>query len=243
MPTRPHHVFVVDADPAARDALAAYLERHGLAVTPMAGADALLRRIHRLRPDLVVLDADAAAPGEPGGLQACQRLRADGDRVPIVLVGAQCGEVERVLGLELGADDVLAKPFSPRELLARVRAVLRRCDAAPALPLAWEGEVPVGRALFRPATRTLQQPGGTTLPLATVEYAMLAELVRHPGVPISRERLLAVSHPRGRTLLARTADVAVMRLRRLVEADPALPLSIQTVRGHGYMFVPPARPG
>ncbi|MFY9512131.1 MAG: response regulator [Rubrivivax sp.] len=238
MDARPHHLYVVEDDAALRDMLCAYFEKQGLAVTTMGSAEELLRRIHRLRPDLIVMDV--ALPGE-SGLDACQRLRADGDRVPIILLTQRTEEVDRVLGLEMGADDYLGKPFSARELLARVRAVLRRSAGVPGLPTpaaaAREQEVKIGAHTFLPATRSLVGDAGLRV-LSTVEYAMLAELVTNPHVPISRERLLAVSHPRVESLLARTVDVAVMRLRKLVEPDPAMPRYIQTVRGHGYMFVP-----
>ena len=238
MDPKPYHLFVVEDDPAMRDMLSSYLEKQGMAVTSMPSAEDLMRRIHRLRPDLVVLDV--SLPGE-SGLQACQRLRADGDRVPIILLTARTEEIDRVLGLEMGADDYLGKPFSARELLARIRAVLRRVSTTPGVPIAYDRDVPIGPFTFSPATRSLQTVDGVMRVLSTVEYAMLAELVTSPNVPISRERLLAVSHERGDALLARTVDVAVMRLRKIVEPDPATPRYIQTVRGHGYMFVPQAR--
>jgi two-component system, OmpR family, phosphate regulon response regulator OmpR len=235
---RPHHLFVVEDDNAMRDMLCSYLEKQGLAVTGMATAEELMRRIHRLRPDLVVMDI--SLPGE-SGLQACQRLRAEGDRVPIILLTARTEEIDRVLGLEMGADDYLGKPFSARELLARIRAVLRRASHLPGVPVAQGGPVSIGLHRFEPASRSLQGPGGEMRMLSTVEYTMLVELVANPNVPISRERLLAVSHERADNLLARTVDVAVMRLRKIVEPDPAAPRYIQTVRGHGYMFVPAFR--
>ncbi len=238
MDPKPHHLFVVEDDAATRDMIGAYLEKQGLAVTSMASAEDLMRRIHRLRPDLVVLDVNL--PGE-SGLEACRRLRAQGDRVPVILLSSRTEEIDRVLGLELGADDYLAKPFSARELLARIRAVLRRGPSTPGVPIDDEREVPIGRHRFVPATRSLLGEDGRTRVLSTVEYSMLAELVTCPNVPISRERLLAVSHTRTETLLARTVDVAVMRLRKIVEPDPATPRYIQTVRGHGYMFVPHLR--
>lgn len=237
MDAKPYHVYVVEDDAAMRDMLTAYLEKQGLAVTPIGSAEELLRRIHRLRPDLIVLDV--TLPGE-SGLDACQRLRAQGDRVPVILLTARTEEVDRVLGLEMGADDYLGKPFSARELLARIRAVLRRAASVPGLPtLAGSGEreIAIGIYTFVPSTRSLLGNGELKV-LSTVEYSMLAELAANPHVPVSRERLLAVSHPRAEALLARTVDVAVMRLRKLVEPDPAMPRYIQTVRGHGYMFVP-----
>lgn len=237
MDAKPYHLFVVEDDVAMRDMLASYLEKQGLAVTAMGSAEELMRRIHRLRPDLVVLDV--TLPGM-SGLQACQQLRAEGDRVPVVLLTARTEEIDRVLGLEMGADDYLGKPFSARELLARIRAVLRRVGHVPGVPaaaLAAHGEVQIGEHHFVPSTRSLHR-GTQVKVLSTVEFAMLAELVTNPNVPISRERLLAVSHTRSDALLIRTVDVAVMRLRKLLEPDPAEPRYLQTVRGHGYMFVP-----
>ena len=234
MESRPHHLFVVEDDPALRDMVAVYLEKQGLAVTTMASAEELLRRIDRLRPDLVVLDV-----GLPGmsGLEACARLRAAGDRVPIVLLTARSEEVDRIVGLEVGADDYLGKPFSARELLARVRAVLRRTDTPPGVPRGAAAPVRIGSHVFAPASRSLHC-GSEVRMLSTVEYALLAELVGNPRVAISRERLLAATHRRDDTVLLRTVDVAVMRLRKLLEPDPTEPRYIQTVRGLGYMFVP-----
>jgi two-component system, OmpR family, phosphate regulon response regulator OmpR len=232
--TQPYHLYVVEDDVALRDMLAAYLEKNGLIVTAMASADEMLRRIHRLRPDLVVLDV-----GLPGlsGLDACQRLRAEGDRLPVILLTARTEEIDRVLGLEMGADDYLGKPFSARELLARIRAVLRRAVAPQGAPLLGLPAVRIGDFTFEPAARSLHRAGETRL-LNTVEFALLAELVTHPGQPLSRERLLAASHPRGEAPLLRTVDTAVMRLRKLLEPDPAAPRYLQTVRGQGYVFVP-----
>jgi two-component system, OmpR family, phosphate regulon response regulator OmpR len=149
-------------------------------------------------------------------------------------------EVDRVLGLEMGADDYLGKPFSARELLARIHALLRRATLQPGVPQPGAvGTVTIGDTVFHPASRSLVQ-GAEVRVLSTVEYAMLYELVRSPGVPVSRERLLAASHSRSDAVLMRTVDTAVLRLRRLVEPDPAVPRYIQTVRGLGYMFVPRA---
>lgn len=234
-----YHVHLVDAEAAHRDGLARHLESHGLTVTVMGSADELLRRMHRHRPDLVVMDT--VLPGL-SGLQACRQLRAEGDRVPLILLSSRNEEVDRVLGLEMGADDLLGKPCSPRELLARVNAVLRRSIVPPGLPMLARAPVPIGVLQFDIASRCLLNDGRVHV-LSTVEYAVLAELVANPGVAVSRERLLAVSHSRAEGLLPRAVDVAVMRLRKRIEPDPAQPRHLQTIRGHGYMFVPAAPAG
>jgi two-component system phosphate regulon response regulator OmpR len=229
-----HHVHLVDADATARGTIARYLESHGLVVTAMDSAADLLRRMHRQRPDAVIMDA--ALPGL-SGLQACRQLRGEGDRVPLILLTERNEEVDRVLALEMGADDVLGKPCPLRELLARLQALLRRANVPPGLPMLAMAPVDIGDLCFDMASRSLLQ-GGRLQMLSTVEYAVLAELVANPGVAISRERLLAASHGRSDGLLPRAIDVAVMRLRKRVEPDPGQPRFLQTIRGHGYMFVP-----
>jgi two-component system phosphate regulon response regulator OmpR len=234
-----HHVHLVDADAAARGAIARYLESHGLAVTAMDSASDLLRRMHRQRPDAVVMDA--TLPGL-SGLQACRQLRGEGDRVPLILLTERNEEIDRVLALEMGADDVLGKPCPLRELMARLQALLRRANVPPGLPMLAMAPVEIGELRFDIASRSLVR-GSCVHVLSTVEYAVLAELVANPGVAISRERLLAASHGRSDGLLPRAIDVAVMRLRKRVEPDPGQPRFLQTIRGHGYMFVPAALPG
>ena len=237
--SRPYHVHLVDADTPSRDALRNYLEANGLKVTALSSAEELLRRMDRLRPDIVVLEM--MLPGM-GGLRACQLLRAAGDRVPLIFVMSRGEEVDRVLGIEVGADDLLAKPVSPRELLARIHAVLRRSVAPPGQPMFAAQPVAIGRQLFDPAARCLRHEGRQRM-LSTVEFSVLAELVGNPGVVMSRERLLAASHARnGQSLQLRAIDVVVMRLRKRVEPDPAEPRYLQTIRGYGYMFVPGSGP-
>jgi two-component system, OmpR family, phosphate regulon response regulator OmpR len=145
-----------------------------------------------------------------------------------------------VLGLEMGADDYLSKPFSARELLARVHAVLRRSNKPLGVPLHEDATIHIGDYKFIVAARSLEGQSGIRV-LNTVEYTLLCELTLNPNIPISRERLLTASHERGNDLLLRTIDTAIMRLRRIVEPDPANPRYIQTVRGQGYMFVSPGQ--
>lgn len=233
---RPYHLFLVEGDTTVRDTLCGYLEREKLIVTTMATAADMLRRVHRVRPDLIVLDA-----GSPimSGLGACRKLRAEGDRVPIILLLRQGEEIERVVGLEMGADDCLSRPYGHRELLARVRAVLRRTAVTPGAPIDSSASIQIGEYVFDVAARKLSRSNNVRV-LNTIEYSMLAELATNVGIPVSRARLVAVSHSREDAVSLRAVDAAMVRLRRLLEPDPAVPRYIQTVRGHGYVFLPGA---
>ncbi|WP_374593038.1 response regulator [Aquabacterium sp.] len=228
------HLYLVEDDVALRDMLGGYLQKQGCAVTTMAQAEDMFRGMHAERPDLIILDV-----GLPGmdGLDACRRLRADGDEVPLILLTARGEEIDRVVGLEMGADDYLSKPFSARELLARVKAILRRAQQTRRGNDRDELSVPIGACVFWPAARSLQR-GDETRVLNSVEFAMLAELVQHAGEPVSRERLREVSHAGEGNVMLRAVDAAIMRLRKSLEPDPARHRYIQTVRGRGYAFIP-----
>jgi two-component system phosphate regulon response regulator OmpR len=231
---RPPHLVVVEDDPALRDMVCSYLAQQHFDVTGLDSAEALLQRMQRTRPDLVILDV-----GLPrmSGLDACVKLRAEGDRVPIILLTARCEEIDRVLGLEMGADDYLSKPFSARELLARARAVMRRTAFTPIAAPDSDEAVRIGDFVFVMAERCLRR-GEEVRVLSTIECALLTELASHPGTTLSRERLLAASHAPGDDISLRAVDAAMVRLRRTIEPDPAMPRYLQTVRGHGYVFVP-----
>lgn len=228
------HLYVVEDDAAMRDMLGGYLQKQGLAVTTMAQAEEMFRGLNAQRPDLIIMDV-----GLPGmdGLDACRRLRAGGDDVPLILLTARGEEIDRVLGLEMGADDYLSKPFSARELLARVKAILRRAQQPQRGGASEDVGVQIGECIFWPAARSLQR-GNETRVLNSVEFAMLAELVQQANEPVSRERLLEVSHAGKGDVMLRAVDAAIMRLRKALEPDPARHRYIQTVRGHGYVFVP-----
>jgi two-component system, OmpR family, phosphate regulon response regulator OmpR len=233
------HVCIVEDDQALRDLLAHYLETHGIKTRAIASAEALFQNLAAgLRPDLIVMDI-----GLPGlsGLQACQQLRRNGDHVPIILLTARNDEVDRVVGLEMGADDYVGKPYSARELLARVRAALRRGQPVTGLLAAPQTSVKIGEHTFLPEHRRLHR-GQEVRVLNAIEFALLAELTAHPGVSIGRERLLSVSHVGEGTVLLRAVDAAIMRLRRMLEPDPASPRYLLTVRFQGYMFVSEADP-
>lgn len=230
---RSWNVLVVDEDPIARDHLCGYLAAQGLEVAAAHSAAHSLQRLHRHRPDLVVMDA---GPGDPSGLQVCQRLRAAGDRLPVILLGTHAEEIDRIVGLELGADDYLSRPCAPRELLARIHAVLRRTHPASAYAVRPAMPVPIGEWHFDLQGRSLVR-GEDRQNLGTVEYALLSELVMNPGVVVSREQLVAAAHGREDIVLPRAVDAAVMRLRKRLEPQPARPRHLQTVRGQGYMFI------
>lgn len=230
-------LHVVDDDAQLRQMLSSYLESHGMAVNAMGSAEELLARVEHEPPDLIILDVALAGMS---GLDACRRLRAAGNRVPIMMLTALSDEVDRIVGLEMGADDYQCKPFSARELVARIHSLLRRSQTLSLPPPAEPASVRIGEFTFVPATRSLRR-GDSVRVLHTVEHALLAALCARPGSPVSRERLHAACHPQRSAALLRTIDAGVMRLRRLLEPDPTEPRFIQTVRGQGYMFVPQAR--
>jgi two-component system phosphate regulon response regulator OmpR len=188
--------------------------------------------------DLIVLDL--MMPGEDG-LSICRRMRAANDRTPIIMLTAKGEDVDRIVGLEVGADDYLGKPFNPRELLARIHAVLRRRPVmeAPGAPSSENEVVQFGPYTLDLGARQLRK-NGEDIPLTTGEFAMLKALVRHPRQPLSREKLAQLARGREFEPFDRSLDVQISRLRKLIEPDPASPRFIQTVWGVGYVFVPDA---
>jgi two-component system, OmpR family, phosphate regulon response regulator OmpR len=233
---RPDKILVVDDDERIRDLLRRYLTQQGFVAIVADSGPALDRVLQREGVDLIVLDL--MMPGEDG-LSICRRLRGAHDRTPIIMLTAKGDEMDRIVGLELGADDYLAKPFNPRELLARIHAVLRRRPATevPGGPSADEGVVRFGAHELDMGQRTLRK-AGIEITLTTGEFAMLKALVRHPRVTLSRERLAQLARGREFEAFDRSLDVQVSRLRKLIEADPANPRHIQTVWGVGYVFIP-----
>ncbi len=229
-------ILVVDDDARIRDLLRRYLTQEGFEVILAEDGKALNRLMLRETADLIVLDL--MMPGEDG-LSICRRLRAANDRTPIIMLTAKGEDVDRIVGLEVGADDYLGKPFNPRELLARVHAVLRRRPAheAPGAPSNDNEVVQFGPYLFDLGARTLHR-GSDELSLTTGEFAMLKALVRHPRQPLSREKLAQLARGREFEPFDRSLDVQVSRLRKLIETDAAAPRYIQTVWGVGYVFVP-----
>jgi two-component system phosphate regulon response regulator OmpR len=229
-------IVVVDDDERIRDLLRRYLDQEGFDVTVAEDGKALARIMQREQVDMIVLDL--MMPGEDG-LSICRRLRGAGDKTPIIMLTAKREDVDRIVGLEVGADDYLGKPFNPRELLARIHAVLRRRppQEAPGAPSAEFEAVTFGPFNFDLAQRELRRDG-QPVPLTTGEFAMLKALVRHPRVPLSREKLAQLARGRDFEPFDRSLDVQVSRLRKLIETDAAAPRYIQTVWGVGYVFVP-----
>ncbi len=231
-------VLVVDDDAELRQLLSTYLSRHGYDVLLLPNTEQLDGYLDRYNPHLIILDL--MMPGEDG-LAACRRLRGKGDQTPIVMLTARDETVDRIVGLEMGADDYLGKPFEPRELLARIEAVLRRYATS-----SFEGaSKPFAFGPFE-CNFTARQltRNGTPVPLTGGEFALLSALIRNANRPLKRERLLELT--RGgpvetpRDSLDRAIDMQIYRLRRAIEDDPAHPRHIRTIWGVGYVFVPNA---
>ncbi|GGI77951.1 DNA-binding response regulator [Shewanella hanedai] len=228
-------ILVVDDDMRLRALLERYLMEQGYQVRSAANSEQMDRLIERENFHLLVLDL--MLPGEDG-LSICRRLRQNGNPIPIVMLTAKGDEVDRIIGLELGADDYLPKPFNPRELLARIKAVMRRqVQDVPGAPTQQEEEITFGEFALNLATREMYH-GEEAISLTSGEFAVLKVLVSHPREPLSRDKLMNLARGRDYSALERSIDVQVSRLRRLIEKDPANPRYIQTVWGLGYVFVP-----
>jgi len=231
-----HKILIVDDDQRLRQLLDRYLVEQGFTVKTADGAVAMDKALTRELYDLLVLDL--MMPGEDG-LNVCRRLRGAQNNIPIIMLTAKGDEVDRIVGLEMGADDYLPKPFNPRELVARIHAVLRRQTAPPppGAPATEEGIVSFGLVALDLATRELTRDGAVTA-LTTGEFALLKILVNHPRQPMSRDKLMELARGREYDVFDRSIDVRISRLRKLVEDDPGKPRHIQTVWGFGYVFVP-----
>ena len=228
-------IWVVDDDPELRKMVGTYLIDQGYDVRCLCDAKQLEARLEFQRPDLVVLDL--MLPGDDG-LTVLRRLRDAGDDLPVVMLTARADGVDRIIGLEQGADDYLGKPFLPRELTARIEAVLRRRSSVPAgTPLADGAQVTFGDNQLDLAARTLIRNGSAQV-ITSGEFGLLAAFVQHPHRPLSRERLIELARGPESDTDSRSMDVQVSRVRKLIEADPSRPRYLQTVWGYGYVFVP-----
>jgi DNA-binding response OmpR family regulator len=231
----PPKILVIDDDVRLRDLLSRYLTEQGFQIATLPDARDLDKKLQRDPPHLIVLDL--MLPGEDG-LSVCRRIRGSGENVPIIMLTAKGEDVDRIVGLEMGADDYLPKPFNPRELVARIHAVLRRQTdrLAPGAPVA-TGTVAFGGFDLDLAARSLVD-GDTTIHLTTGEFALVKVFAQHPRQPLAREKLTLLARGRDHDVFDRAIDVQVSRLRKLIEPDPANPRYIQTVWGFGYVFVP-----
>lgn len=231
----PPRLLVVDDDPRLRSLLGQYLTEQGFAVDTVGDAAEMDKKLGCASYALIVLDL--MLPGEDG-LAICRRLRANANHIPIIMLTARGDGVDRIIGLEMGADAYLPKPFNPRELLAHIQAVLRRNNPAPpGAPETESSAVTFGVFRLDLATRLLTRDG-KALALTTGEFALLKVLATHARLPLSRDKLSELMHGREHEAFDRSIDVQISRLRKLIETDPGKPRYIQTVWGFGYVFVP-----
>jgi len=228
-------ILVVDDDHRLRDLLERYLQEQGFEVKVVPDGKAMDKALAREYFKLIVLDL--MLPGEDG-LTICRRLRGQANDIPILMLTAKGDEVDRIVGLEIGADDYLPKPFNPRELVARINAVLRRHNSTPAgAPEQEHIQITIGNYVLDLGTRLLSS-GDDKVNLTTGQYALLKALVTQPHKPLSRDALMAQLNERDYESFDRSIDVQISRLRKILEDDPKVPRYIQTVWGHGYVFVP-----
>jgi two-component system phosphate regulon response regulator OmpR len=234
-------ILVVDDDARLRDLLNRYLAEQGYVVRVVADATEMNRQLARERFELMILDL--MLPGEDG-LSICRRLRGSGETMPIIMLTAKGDDVDRIVGLEIGADDYMPKPFNPRELVARIQAVLRRQPppAPPGAPGNAAQVIEFGEFRLNLGSRSLTR-AGTEITLTTGEFALLKVLAEHPRTPMSRDKLMELARGREFGAFDRSIDVQVSRLRKLIETDPAKPAFIQTVWGFGYVFIPDGKGG
>jgi len=235
MITQNKKILVVDDDVRLRELLERYLTEQGFSVKVVADSKEMDVALATETIDLMVLDL--MLPGEDG-LSICRRIRGSGILLPIIMLTARGDDVDRIIGLEMGADDYLPKPFNPRELLARVNAVLRRHERLqPSAPTPTSDSVSIGDFLFNTSTRSLSL-NGVAISITSGEFALLKVFVDHPRQPLSRDRLMQLARGRELDVFDRSIDVQVSRLRKLIESDPAHPRYLQTMWGFGYVFIP-----
>jgi len=233
------HIVVVDDEEMVRETVQEYLLRNGYAVTQAEGGAALRALMTERAVDLVILDVNM--PGEDG-LSIARDLRQRGGRLGIIMLTANSDSIDRVVGLEVGADDYVAKPFEPRELLARVRAVLRRVAPGEVSAATMGDEIRIGRCVLNLERRSLYAADGSAVQITAMEFDLLEAFARNPNRVLSRDRLLDLAHHKDSDGFDRSIDTRITRLRKKVEVDPATPQAIKTVRGAGYVFVPAGSP-
>jgi len=227
-------ILMVDDDVRMRELLQRYLGEQGFEVKTASDAGQMDALLAQEQPDLLVLDL--MMPGEDG-LAICRRLRATGSDMPIIMLTARGDEIDRIVGLEMGADDYLPKPFNPRELLARINAVMRRHERTATATADETGIVKFGEFVFDPAARSLSR-NSMGITITSGEFALLKVFIDHPRQPLSRDRLMQLTRGRELDVFDRSIDVQVSRLRKIIEPDPAHPKYLQTMWGFGYVFIP-----
>jgi two-component system OmpR family response regulator len=232
------HILVVDDARDIRDPLVRYLLQNGYRATAADGAASARRVLKTNAIDLIVLDI--MMPGEDG--LAFTRWLRNETEIPVILLTARAEPVDKIVGLEMGADDYVPKPFNPRELTARIAAVLRRATAVPKPKGEKPHRIKFDRWILDTGQRELIGPDGVALPLSSGEYKLLVALLERPGMSLSRDQLLDITQGRSADSFDRAIDNAVSRLRRKIEADPKNPRIIKTVWGGGYVFVAEAAP-
>ncbi len=231
------HIVVVDDDADVRETVAEYLRRNGLAVTEADGGKAL-REVMASRPiDLALLDINM--PGDDG-LTLAREIRSSG-RAGIILLTANSDDLDKIVGLEVGADDYVTKPFNPRELLARVKAVLRRARQDDRGSATLGREVQMGKCRLNLDSRKLFEADGTEVPLTAMEYDLLRAFAEHPRRVLSRDQLLDLAHNKEMEPFDRSIDTRITRIRRKIEPEPSKPDCLRTVRGVGYVYNPDCR--
>jgi two-component system, OmpR family, response regulator len=227
------HIALVDDHRDIRDLVSKYLSQHGYRVSVAENGAALRRLLDRSAPDLVVLDI--MMPGEDG-LSVCRHLRST-TNLPIIFLTAMAEETERIIGLEIGADDYLTKPFNPRELLARIKAVLRRVNSLPPQRDKLKAKaIRFDRWLLNVGRRELMNAEGVGVPLSTAEFRLLKAFLDHAGLVLTRDQLLDLTAGRAAEAFDRSIDNQVSRLRKKIELDPKTPILIKTHWGGGYSF-------
>jgi len=227
------HVLIVDDDIEIRNLLRTYLERHDYRVSTAANGREMRAVMEQSRPDLIILDL--MLPGEDG-LVLCRNLRV-GSNVPIIMLTAHGEEMDRIVGLEMGADDYVPKPFSPRELLARIKSVLRRARSLPGdMRQSETGFYRFAGWTLDTATRNLTSPTSVVVPLSGTEYRLLSIFLAHPNRVLTRDQLVDLTQSRDADPFDRAIDVQVSRLRHRLEDDAREPAIIKTVRGQGYVL-------
>ncbi len=233
MATNPASILIVDDDPKIRDLTTQYLIDQGLNVYAANGGKEMDNFIASHPVNLIILDLMMP---EESGLAICQRLRGAGNFTPIIILTAKGDEIDRIVGLEMGADDYVSKPFNPRELLARINAVLRRNELKQSQN-AMPETLSFGPFTFNSDSRSLTK-NGTPISITSGEFELLKVFIDHPRQPLSRDQIMQLAKGRELDVFDRSIDVQISRLRKILEEDPTSPKFLQTMWGFGYIFVP-----